>query len=140
MLFRSVVTGQTGTFERQNTHFDLKVTKIYPEVRNGQFRTDMHFVTEKPENIRTGQTYYINLQLGEPSPGILIPRGAFYQTTGGKWIFVVNKEGTEAERRNIRIGRQNPQSYEILDGLEPGEKVIVSDYEQFGKNQKLILK
>ncbi|MEG1186962.1 MAG: HlyD family efflux transporter periplasmic adaptor subunit [Bacteroidales bacterium] len=134
-----VLNGLQGTFERQNTQFGVAVSKVYPEVRNGQFRTDMRFVGDRPDNIRTGQTYYINLQLGEPKEGILIPRGSFYQTTGGKWIFVVNADGSMATRRNIRIGRQNPQYYEVLEGLEPGEKVIVSGYDAYGKNEKLIL-
>lgn len=135
-----VMNGLAGTFERQNSRFGLEVSKVYPEVRNGQFRTDMRFVGDRPDNIRTGQTYYINLQLGEPTHGILIPRGTFYQTTGGKWIFVVTEDDSEAVRRNIRIGRQNPQYYEILEGLQPGEKVIVSGYDNFGDNQKLILR
>ena len=130
-----VNNGLNATFERQNSSFDLEVSKIYPEVRNGKFRVDLVFTGEKPENIRTGQTYYINLQLGEPSKCIIIPRGSFYQSTGGKWIYVVNEDGTMAEKRQIKIGRQNPLHYEVLECLNPGEKVIVSGYENFGKNE-----
>ena len=102
-----VNNGLNATFERQNSSFDLEVSKIYPEVRNGKFRVDLVFTGEKPENIRTGQTYYINLQLGEPSKCIIIPRGSFYQSTGGKWIYVVNEDGTMAEKRLTKIGQQN---------------------------------
>lgn len=135
-----VATGLKGTFERQDKGYSVEVSKVYPEVHAGNFRTDLIFDGERPENIRVGQTYYINLQLGEPGKGILIPRGNFYATTGGKWIFVVNKAGTEAVRRDINIGRQNPQYYEVLEGLKPGERVIVSGYEKFEKIDKLILK
>ncbi|MGL4292933.1 MAG: efflux RND transporter periplasmic adaptor subunit, partial [Bacteroidales bacterium] len=135
-----VSNGLKGTFERQNSLFEVLVSKIYPEVRNGQFRVDMRFVGERPENIRTGQTYYINLQLGESKQGILIPRGSFYQATGGKWIYVLSSDGTTALRRSIRIGRQNPRQYEVVNGLEPGEQVIVSGYDTYGDNEKLIIK
>ena len=86
---------------------------------------------ERPDNIRSGQTYYLNLELGQSEQAILIPRGAFFQTTGGQWIFVLDKDGSRAYRRDIRIGRQNPQHYEVLEGLEPGEQVITSGYEAF---------
>ncbi|MDO5570205.1 MAG: efflux RND transporter periplasmic adaptor subunit [Bacteroidales bacterium] len=135
-----VSKGLKGIFERQNAEFVIEISKVYPEVRDGQFKTDFVFVGERPDNIRTGQTYYINLQLGEAKDGIIIPRGSFYQTTGGKWIYVVSNDGTVAQRRDIKIGRQNPQYYEVLEGLSPGENVIVSGYESFGDNQKLILK
>lgn len=132
-----VNTGLTATFERQGQKFNLKVRKVYPEVRNGQFKIDLVFVGKRPENIRTGQTYYIDLALGEPTHAIIIPRGTFFQVTGGNWIFVVNKEGTKAYRRIIRIGRQNPQYYEVIEGLEPGEKVIISGYEGYKDNEIL---
>jgi len=135
-----VVPGLSATFERQGVTFPLRVRKVYPEVRTGQFRTDFVFDGERPENIRTGQTYYINLELGEPAEAVMIPRGAFYQATGGNWIFVVAADGTKAYKRNIRIRRQNPQFYEVVEGLEPGEKVITSSYDSFGKNDVIILK
>ncbi|MDR0394995.1 MAG: efflux transporter periplasmic adaptor subunit, partial [Tannerella sp.] len=94
---------------------------------------------ERPDNIRSGQTYYINLELGQPTEGILIPKGTFFQSTGGNWIFVLDADGEKAYRRNIRIGRQNPQYYEVLEGLEAGERVIVSSYESYKDNQVLIL-
>lgn len=129
-----------ASMERQGTDFELRVLKVYPDVKGGQFRTDLAFVKGKPENIRTGQTYHINLQLGEADKSVLIPKGAFYQSTGGQWVFVLSPDGTEAFRRNVKIGKQNPQYYQVLEGIEPGERVITSGYEIFGKNERLILK
>ena len=133
-----VNAGLSATFERQNETFAAVVRKVYPEVRGGKFQTDFRFSEEQPANIRTGQTYYLNLQLGQPENAILIPRGTFYQKTGGKWIYVVSPEGGKATKREIRIGRQNPQFYEVLEGLEPGEKVITSGYDNFGDNEVLV--
>lgn len=130
----------TATFERQERTYSLVVRKVYPEVRNKQFKTDFVFEGERPDNIRAGQTYYINLQLGQPVEALLIPRGAFYQNTGGQWIFAVSPDGKKALRRPVRIGRQNPLYYEVLDGLAAGEQVVVSGYEHFGDAGELILK
>lgn len=135
-----IVPGLTATFERNGTTFQASLRKVYPEVRDGKFKADFKFEGEVPENIRSGQTYYLNLQLGSPEDAVLIPRGAFFQKTGGKWIYVVSKDGSKATKREIRIGRQNPQYYEVLEGLEPGEKVITSGYDSFGDNEVLILK
>ena len=134
-----VMTGLSATFERQGETFDAWLRKVYPEVRDGKFKADFKFNGEQPENIRSGQTYYLNLQLGQPTEGIIIPRGSFYQKTGGKWIYVVSDDGTKATKREIRIGRQNPQYYEVLEGLSEGEKVIVSGYDNFGENDVLIM-
>lgn len=133
-----VSAGLTATFERQNETYDALIRKVYPEVRGGKFQADFKFSGVQPSNIRTGQTYYLNLQLGQPESAILIPRGTFYQKTGGKWIYVVSTEGGKAVRREIRIGRQNPQFYEVLEGLSPGEKVITSGYDNFGDNEVLV--
>ena len=133
-----VSAGLTATFERQNESYDAVIRKVYPEVREGKFKADFKFSGEQPSNIRTGQTYYLNLQLGQPEKAILIPRGTFYQKTGGKWIYVVSPDGDKAVKREIRIGRQNPQFYEVLEGLEPGEKVITSGYDSFGDNEVLV--
>ena len=133
-----VSAGLTATFERQNETYDAVIRKVYPEVRSGKFQADFRFSGQQPANIRTGQTYYLNLQLGQPESAVLIPRGTFYQKTGGKWIYVVDPDGGRAVRREIRIGRQNPQFYEVLEGLEPGEKVITSGYDNFGDNNTLI--
>lgn len=135
-----VKNGLNASFERQDKTFDLRVRKVYPEVRNKQFKTDFVFEGERPDNIRSGQTYYINLQLGQPVEAVLIPRGAFYQSTGGQWIFVVTPDGDKAVRRKINIGRQNPLYYEVLSGLEPGEKVVISGYDTYGDTEELIFK
>jgi HlyD family secretion protein len=129
-----------ASFDRNGTEIDLTVKKVYPEVREGQFKIDMVFNGESPENLRTGQTYNIKLELGASEKAIMIPRGGFFQSTGGQWIFVLNETGTEAVKRQIRIGKQNPQYYEVLEGLQAGEKVITSGYELFGDNDKIILK
>lgn len=134
-----VAIGLDGKFERQNSQYAVNVSKVYPEVKNGQFRTDLVFSGQRPDNIRVGQTYYINLQLGEPTKAILVPRGSFYQATGGKWIYVLTANGKEAVKRQIRIGRQNPQYYEVLEGLKPGERVITSSYENFGEAEKILV-
>ena len=133
-----VVAGLEATFERQGETYSTVIRKVYPEVRDGKFKADFKFDGEQPDNIRAGQTYYLNLQLGQPEEAVIIPRGTFYQKTGGKWIYVVNKEGTKAVKREIRIGRQNPQYYEVLEGLEPGEKVITSGYETYGDSDVLV--
>lgn len=133
-----VVAGLEATFERQGETYSTVIRKIYPEVRDGKFKADFKFDGEQPDNIRSGQTYYLNLQLGQPEETVIIPRGTFYQKTGGKWIYVVNKEGTKAVKREIRIGRQNPQYYEVLEGLEPGERVITSGYDTYGDSDVLV--
>lgn len=135
-----VVAGLSGEFQRQDSTYMLRVRKVYPDVRESKFQTDLDFVGAKPDNIRNGQSYYINLELGESTESILLPRGAFFTSTGGTWIFVVDPDGKNATRRPIRIGRQNPQYYEVIEGLQAGEKVVISGYEQFGNADKLILK
>ncbi len=129
-----------ATLERQGSKFNLTVRRVFPEVRNGTFKIEMVFRDTMPDNIRTGQTYYTSLQLGQPKVSVLVPIGGFFQETGGQWIFVLDPTESFATKRNISIGRKNPKYYEVLEGLKPGEKVIVSGYETFGKNEKLILK
>ena len=133
-----VVAGLEATFERQGETYSTVIRKVYPEVRDGKFKADFKFGGEQPDNIRAGQTYYHNLQLGKPEEAVIIPPGTFYQKTGGKWIYVVNTEGTKAVKREIRIGRQNPQYYEVLEGLEPGERVITSGYDTYGDSDVLV--
>lgn len=135
-----VVAGLQAQFERQDELYSTVIRKVYPEVRDGKFKTDFKFDGEQPSNIRTGQTYYLNLQLGQPEEALLIPRGTFYQKTGGRWIYVLSPDGSQAVKREIRIGRQNPQYYEVLEGLEPGERVVVSGYDNFGENDVLIFR
>jgi HlyD family secretion protein len=133
-----VKSGLEATLERQGKHFKLKVRKVLPEVKNGRFAIELLFVGEKPDNMRTGQTYHCNLQLGSPKQAILVPKGAFFHETGGQWIYVLSTDESYAMRREISIGSLNPKYYEVLSGLEPGEKVIVSGYELFGDNEKVV--
>jgi len=135
-----VIRDLPATLDRNGTNFNLKVRKVYPEVRNGQFEIDMVFDGTTPDNIRTGQTYHIKLELGESGNAVLLPRGGFFQSTGGQWVFVLNEKGTEATKRNIKIGKQNPQYYEVLEGLKVGEQVITSGYEMFGTNDRIVIK
>ncbi|MEW7292231.1 efflux RND transporter periplasmic adaptor subunit [Aquimarina sp. 2304DJ70-9] len=130
----------TAILDRNGKKYELRLRKVYPEVRNGNFKVDLVFVNEKPETIRTGQSYNIKLQLGESSDATLLPKGSHFQSTGGQWVFVVNHDNQEAEKRNIRIGKQNSQYYEVLEGLQAGEKVITSNYNSFEKADKIVLK
>ncbi|MCM1372704.1 MAG: HlyD family efflux transporter periplasmic adaptor subunit [Bacteroides sp.] len=131
--------GLPANFERDGKRYEMKMTKVYPEVQDGQFRTDFHFISDRPVNIRAGQTYHLDLQLGDPVHAIIIPRG-IYQYSGGEYVYVVDEDGKEAHRRRVRLGRQNPLYYEVLDGLRPGETIITSGYELFGKNERLNLR
>lgn len=132
--------GQKGEFTLSNRIYHLEIDKIYPEVTGGRFEVDMIFTGGEPDGIRRGQTVHIRLELGDLSDAVLIPRGGFFQTSGGQWIYVVHPSGDFAEKRDIRLGRQNPDVFEVLEGLEPGEKVITSSYDSYGDIDKLILK
>ncbi len=135
-----VSPGLEADFERQDESYRAVIRKVYPEVREGKFKADFKFIGGQPENIRTGQTYYLNLQLGQSKEAVLVPRGTFYQKTGGRWIYVLTADGSKAYKREIKIGRQNPQYYEVLDGLQPGEQVITSGYDNFGDNECLVIR
>ena len=130
----------TAVLERNGSEFPLRLRKVYPEVRNGRFKVDLVFTDKKPETIRTGQSYNIKLQLGESSDALLLPKESFFQSTGGQWIFVVGPNGDEAIKRTIRIGKQNSRYYEVLEGLQAGEEVITSNYDNFGEAERIILK
>jgi HlyD family secretion protein len=132
--------GLPGDFDFAGQKNTLQIIKVYPEVQNGTFAVDMEFTSPIPKQIRIGQTARIHLELGASEDALLLPKGGFYQSTGGQWVYVVDPSGDYAEKRKVRMGRQNPRFYEILDGLNPGEKVIISDYENFGNVDKLILK
>ena len=132
--------GLLATFERQQDTFKLELTKVYPEVREGRFEVDLLFRSKQPENIRTGQSYHISLQLGETQEATLIARGGFFQSTGGQWVYVLSPDESFAIKRDIRIGRQNPQYYEVIEGLDEGEKVVTSSYDVFGDNEKLVFR
>lgn len=132
--------GLKGEFDFAGKTYKLISNKVYPEIRDGRFNVDLEFVGEEPKGIRRGQTLHIRLELGELSEAVLLTRGGFYQKTGGQWVYVLDASGDFATRRRIRLGRQNPQVFEVLEGLEPGEQVITSTYDSFGDNDKLILK
>ncbi|UCF62853.1 MAG: HlyD family efflux transporter periplasmic adaptor subunit [bacterium] len=132
--------GKTGNFEFAGNTYNLEILKIYPEVLNGRFGVDMYFTDEVPQGIRRGQTLHIRLALGDLSEAILLARGGFYQKTGGQWVYLVDESGEYAVKQPIRLGRQNPQHFEVIEGLHPGQMVITSSYETFGENDKLVLK
>ena len=132
--------GLKGDFEFAGNNHHLIITKVYPEVRNGAFAVDMEFTSNIPSQIRIGQTARIRLELGATEDALLLPKGGFYQSTGGQWVYVVTESGNQAVKREIRIGRQNPRYYEVIEGLQQGEKVIISNYDNFGNMDKLILK
>ena len=132
-------SGLQATLKRDGRSYALRVRKVFPEVREGLSRTELVFEQGHPEPIRIGQTYNLSLQLGQSQQATLLPRGTFFQATGGKWVFVVSQDGRKAYRRSIRIGRQNPQYYEVEEGLAPGEQVVTSGYEAFREREELIL-
>ncbi len=135
-----VFPGLMGSFDFAGSQHHLEITRVYPEVTNGQFRVDLRFPDATPPGIRRGQTLQIRLELSDPKKALMIPRGGFFQKTGGNWIFVVDESGEFATRRDIRTGRQNSRYYEVLGGLEEGEKVVVSSYEGYDKIEKLVIK
>lgn len=136
----NVSKGLSGDCDFSGNSYKGFITKVYPEVTNGRFAVDMEFVDSVPDRIRIGQTSRIRLELGRPKTAILIPRGGYYQSTGGQWVYVVDPSGDFAEKRSITLGSQNPRYYEVLEGLKPGEKVVVSSYDNFGDVDKLIFK
>ena len=134
-----ISTGLRGTIDFNGQTHELTITKVYPVVENGQFQVDMEFVNDAPSGLTRGQSLRIRLELGDSSPALLLERGGFYQKTGGNWVYLVTNDGAEAVRKDVRLGRQNPEYFEVLSGLEPGDKVITSSYGTFGENQVLNL-
>jgi HlyD family secretion protein len=134
-----VQPGQTATVDFGGKTYRAKVAKIYPQVKNGVFEADLYFVGAEPPSLNRGQTLQTKLTLGDPAPALLIPNGAFYNETGGAWVFVVAPGGGEAVKRNVRLGRRNADYIEVLDGLEPGERVITSPYTGFADKDRLDL-
>ncbi len=132
-----IFVGLKGTMEFNNQNYDLLIAKVYPEVKSGRFEVDMTFSAKTPEGIRRGQSASIRMELGKSSKAILIPVGGFFSETGGNWVYVMDATAKKAAKRNITLGRRNPEFFEVLDGLKPGEKVITSSYENFGKNEVL---
>lgn len=135
-----VFNGLRGEFTFNDTTYTLEIKKIYTQVVNGRFQVDMEFLNKIPKGIRRGQTLQIRLALSDETKALLLSKGGFYQQTGGNWIFKVTNDGTKAYKVDIQLGRQNPDYYEIINGLQPGDKVVTSSYENFGDNEELVLK
>ena len=135
-----ITTGLPATINYQGKRYPLKITKVVPEVKDRMFDVDLIFTGEMPENVRIGKSFRVQIELGQPEQAIVIPRGNFYQATGGQWIYKVNASKTKAVKVPLTIGRQNPQQYEITEGLQPGELVVVTGYDTFGDAEELILK
>ncbi len=135
-----ISTGLRGSFEFAGETHLMEITKVYPVITNGQFQVDMEFVDDAPTGIRRGQRTRIRLELGDASMALLLEKGGFFQTTGGSWIFLVNEDETQATRREIRLGQQNPEYFEVVSGLAAGDRVIISSYDTFGENEVLELK
>jgi HlyD family secretion protein len=135
-----IFNGLTGEFTFANKVYQLKIKKVFTQVTNGRFQVDMDFVGDKPQGLRRGQTLQILLALSDETQAVLLPRGGFYQQTGGNWIFKVAENGKTAYRVDIQLGRQSTDYYEVIQGLQPGEKVVTSSYENYGNMQELVLK
>jgi len=135
-----ITSGLPAKIVWQNQTYPLKITKVNPEIKDRQFAVDLVFTDEQPENMRIGKNYRIQIELGQPEDALIMPKGSFFQATGGQWIFVLNETGDKATKVNISIGRQNPQQYEILSGLKPGDRVIVSGYDNFGDAEEIVIK
>ncbi|MEZ4988848.1 MAG: HlyD family efflux transporter periplasmic adaptor subunit [Saprospiraceae bacterium] len=131
---------QEGNFTMDGRDYTLRIQKIYPEVTNGSFEVDLIFIGEQPANIKRGQTISLKLSLSDEKEAMLLAKGGFFQTTGGNWVYVLDPSGDVARKRRIRVGNQNPNYYEVIEGLQPGEIVIVSSYENFGDKDELVLK
>lgn len=135
-----ITTGLPATINHQGKRYPLKITKVVPEVKDRMFDVDLVFTGDMPDNVRVGKSFRVQIELGQPEQAIVIPRGNFYQSTGGQWIYKVNSSKTKAIKVPLTIGRQNPQQYEITEGLQPGELVVVTGYDTFGDAEELILK
>ena len=135
-----ITTGLPATINYQGKRYPLKITKVVPEVKDRMFDVDLIFTGEMPDNVRVGKSFRVQIELGQPEQSIVIPRGNFYQVTGGQWVYKVNASKTKAIKVPLTIGRQNPQQYEITEGLQPGELVVVTGYDTFGDAEELILK
>ena len=134
-----ITTGLPATILYQGKRYPLKITKVVPEVKDRMFDVDLVFTADMPDNVRVGKSFRVQIELGQPEDALVIPRGNFYQATGGQWIYKLNKDKTRAVRVPITIGRQNPQQYEVTDGLQPGDWVITTGYDNFGDAEELVL-
>jgi len=135
-----LTVGLPASVTYQGSKFQLRVSKVVPEVKDRQFRVDLVFTNDQPDNLRIGKSYRVQIELGQPETAMVMPRGDFFQHSGGQWIYKLNSEGNKAVRTPISIGRQNPVQYEIISGLEPGDRVVVNGYASFGEVDELIIK
>ena len=134
-----VTAGLPATLQYQGRNYPLKVAKVWPEVKERSFEVDLVFTDSVPDNVRLGKSYRLQIELGQPEKALVLPRGNFYAVTGGHWIFKLNADGTRAYRTDISIGRQNPRQYELLEGLQPGDRVLVTGYQSFGDVEEIVL-
>ncbi len=135
-----IITGLPANIQYQDNKYPMKISKVLPEVKERNFTCDLIFTGDKPSNIRLGKSYRVQIELAKPETAIVIPRGDFYQATSGHWIYRLSSDGKTARKTEIEIGRQNPQQYEIISGLEPGDKIIVSGYDKLGDTEVLTIK
>ena len=135
-----ITTGLPATVNYQGKRYPLRITKVVPEVKDRMFDVDLVFTDDMPDNVRVGKSFRVQIELGQPEQTLIIPRGNFYQATGGQWIYKVNASKTKAVRVPLSVGRQNPQQYEITEGLQPGDWVITTGYDTFGEAEELIMK
>jgi HlyD family secretion protein len=138
LYYPRISQGLRATTSYNNNDYELQITYIYPTIQNGRFTVDMNFVGETPQGIRRGQSLRLRIELGQSSEELLLPVGGFYKDTGGNWVFVLESDGS-AVRRNVKLGRKNSENFEVLEGLQPGDRVITSSYENFGNNEVLVL-
>lgn len=135
-----ITTGLPATVLYQGRRYPLRITKVVPEVKDRMFDVDLVFTADMPDNVRVGKSFRVQIELGQPEDALVIPRGNFYQATGGQWIYRLDEDGTRARRVPLTIGRQNPQQYEVTGGLQPGDRVIVTGYDSFGEAEELVIK
>lgn len=139
LYYPRISQGLNATTSYNNNDYKLQITYIYPTIQNGRFTVDMNFVGETPQGIRRGQSLRLRIELGQSSEELLLPVGGFYKDTGGNWVYVLEGDGNRAAKRNVKLGRKNTENFEVLEGLQPGDKVITSSYENFGTNEVLVL-
>lgn len=139
LYYPRISQGLHATTSYNNKDYELQITYIYPTIQNGRFTVDMAFVGETPSGIRRGQSLRLRIELGQSSEELLLPVGGFYKDTGGNWVYVLEGDGNRAARRNVKLGRKNTENFEVLEGLQPGDRVITSSYENFGNNEVLVL-
>ena len=134
-----VTTGLPAHIAQQDRTFPLRISRVVPEVKDRQFACDLLFTADKPSNLRLGKSFRVQIELGKPEKALVIPQGDFYRHTAGRWIYRLAPDGRTARRTPIEIGRQNPKQYEVVAGLQPGDRVIVSGYDKLGDAEELVI-